>query len=374
MRAMVLGFGLLALAACADNKTTTPDAREGGLPDAPTGNLEPDGLETILEPLRAAGNLPALAAAVTSGERLLAIGAVGVRKLGDPTPVTRDDLWHLGSETKAMTAMLVAILVGDGTLGWDTTIAQALPAEAASLDASYRGVTVEELLQHRGGAPADVPAPIWEEMYEPGDPKAQRRTAVLAMLRQPPQAPPRTTFIYSNAGYMMAGLMLEEVTGRSWDELMRERLFTPLGMTSCGFGPPSRDDVTDQPWGHRNGAPLNTDNPPSLGPAGTVHCSLADWAKFLAAHTRRSMPGVDFTRLHTPAPGGDYALGWIVAQRPWGGTVLTHVGSNTLWYAVTWLSPEKDRAYLAVTNIAAPSTAAAVDEVFGPLIQRYPGP
>src|SRR5262249_45906975 len=157
---------VLALAACS-NGAARPSTIDAGA----TG---PAALEDLLEPVRAAHNLPSLAGAVFSSDNLLAIGAVGVRKLADSTAVTRTDLSHLGSDTKAMTATLIALYVADGTLRWDTTMAEAFPAEAASFAAAYRGVTLEQLLDHRGGAPADVPANIWSAMWLPGDPPTQR--------------------------------------------------------------------------------------------------------------------------------------------------------------------------------------------------------
>src|SRR5207248_3569540 len=97
----------------------------------------------------------------------------------------------------------------------------------------------------------------------------------------------------------------------------------------------------------------DADNPPSLGPAGTVHCSLVDWEKFLVVHLKgaRSEPTIvsqsSIDTLHSPPPGGDYALGWIVADRSWGnGTVFTHSGSNTMWYATVWIAPKTNRIFV----------------------------
>src|SRR5262249_46599439 len=329
-----------------------------------------------------------LAGAVSSGDATIAVGAVGVRKRGDPTPITRADRWHLGSDTKAMTATLIALSVGEGALRWETTMAEAFPQDAASFDPAYRAVSIEQLLRHMGGAPAAVPADIWAAMWQPGGPPAQRRTAVLAMLRRPPETPPGTAFAYSNAGYMMAGAALEARTGATWDALMRTRLFGPLGMTSCGFGAPASPGTVDQPWGHgADGIPVDpgggaADNPPSLGPAGTVHCSLEDWAKFLRVHllgarglpTPLALDAAAFARMHTPPPGGDYAFGWLVTSRPWGGTVLTHSGSNTMFFATAWISPARDRIFVAATNQGGDAAATGVDAAFGPLIGNWNAP
>src|SRR4030095_8642317 len=69
-------------------------------------------------------------------------------------------------------------------------------------------------------------------------------------LSRPPEIPPDTKYWYSNVGYILAGAVLEHLTGRAWEDLMRERLFQPLGISTGGFGPPGTAGQTDQPWGH----------------------------------------------------------------------------------------------------------------------------
>jgi len=346
----------------------------------------PDDLAATLEPVRAGAGLPALAAAVWRGDVLIALGAAGVRTFGDDTPATSADRWHLGSDTKAMTATLIGIHVDRENIQFDDTIGQLFAGE--EIDPGYRDVTVEQLLQHRGGAPGEIPADIWATMWEDGSDPGAREKAVLAMLARPPAQAPGT-FIYANAGYMIAGAALERKTGAAWEELMRDDLFGPLGMASCGFGAPGTAAAVDQPWGHTvnaDGEPVpvapgpQADNPPSLGPAGTVHCSLADWGKFLALHlagarqeTTALVSPATLTRLQTPATGGDYAAGWLVTNRDWaGGLALTHSGSNTMWFATTWLAPANDMTYAVVTNRGDDVAAAAVDSAFAPLIDAYP--
>jgi CubicO group peptidase (beta-lactamase class C family) len=328
-------------------------------------------------------SLPGMAGAVWKEGRLVAIGAAGVRKVGDPTPVTIDDRWHLGSDTKAMTATLIGLYVDRGKIHFEDTVASLFQGE--TVDPGYANVSVEQLLQHRGGAPGTMPDDIWSQMWADGDAPDARVKAVRALLARPP-AQAAGTYVYSNAGYMIAGVALERITGKPWEQMLREDLFTPLGMESCGFGPPSTSGEVDQPWAHKVSGGVATpvapgpqaDNPPSLGPAGTVHCALKDWGKFLAVHLEGARGFGTFVstqtmaRLQTPPPGADYACGWIVVSRPWaGGTALTHSGSNTMWYATAWLAPAKDTVFTIVTNRGDDIAAKKVDSAFGPLIERY---
>ncbi len=112
-------------------------------------------LNALLTPYLSQYNLPALAAAVVKGGRIIAAGAVGTRRVGSNIPVTLNDRFHLGSDTKAMTALLAAMLVEEGKLRWNTTIREVFPELAEKMDPALRGVTLEQLLSHTSGIPTD---------------------------------------------------------------------------------------------------------------------------------------------------------------------------------------------------------------------------
>jgi CubicO group peptidase (beta-lactamase class C family) len=169
--------------------------------------------------------------------------------------------------------------------------------------------------------------------------------------------------------------------GKPWEALMQEIIFTPLGMTSCGFGGVGTPGTIDQPWPHTtNGEPTASngpavDNAAVLGPAGTVHCSIADWSKFIAdqLHGARGSGALlkadTYKTLHTPRLG-NYAFGWGVTTRVWaGGTVLQHSGSNTMNYCVLWVAPQRDVAVLAVTNQGGDAAQKAGNEAAEAMIR-----
>ncbi len=389
----VFGFALVIACAGCDAPPLVPvdDASadvavDVASPDAGgDSGAQPDDISGVLDPIRQSNTLPALVGAVFRGKELIAIGASGVRKYGDPTPATIADQWHLGSDTKAMTATLIGMHIDQNTIHFDHTIATLFAGE--TIDPTYAGVTLEQLLEHRGGAPGTMPSDIWSQMWADGAAPDARIKAVRSLLSRPVAQPPGT-YVYANAGYMIAGAALERVVGTPWETIIVQELFGPLQMSSCGFGAPGTPNMVVEPWGHNvsgntpvpvSPGPL-ADNPPSLGPAGTVHCSLTDWGKFLAVHLAgaRGEPTIVSTatikRLQTPPSGGDYAAGWVVTTRPWGGgdgTVLTHSGSNTMWYATTWIAPAKNVIFTVATNRGDSVAATAVDSAFGPLIQTY---
>ena len=309
-----------------------------------------------------------LAGAIVTSDGLVEVGAVGTRAYESEVPVTIHDKWHLGSITKSMTATLAAVLVERGVLEWTTTLEGAFP-DFTGIRPELRPVTIEPILAHRGGFTNDLNQfSTWEQSRTSTDPlRVQRRAIAKEVLGTAPEFSPLNTFHYSNTGYIIAGAMLEAVADEEWETLMRAELFAPLGMADTGFGAPGVAGAMDQPRGHDREGTARTalepdhpwaDNPPALGPAGTVHATMQDLARYVALHLageqeRRDLllPAETIRRLHTPAPGFDYASGWGVTQGEWaGGRVLAHSGSNTLWTAVIWMAPEKDFAVLVATN------------------------
>ncbi len=343
---------------------------------------------TTLEAICKEHKVPALAVIVTKDGQICDRAATGVRKWGDPTQVTTNDVWHIGSCTKSMTATLAAILIEQGKLRWDTTIAEVFPELKGKMDKGYEAATVEQLLHHRGGVPKSPPAAAWARAWEEfGTPTQQRREFIEAVLKEPPAAAPGEKEIYSNQGYTIVGAMLEKISGEDFESLMTDKLFKPLHMNTAGFGAPGTAGKTDQPWGHVRKVfttvPEQIDNPPAISPAGRVHCSLDDLARYAMLHLQENaanglLKPETLARLHKPdganisSPIDNYACGWVVLQRGWaGGRTLWHNGSNTMWYIVMWLAPEKNFCIIAATNVAGDDAEKACDDAAVMMIHKW---
>ena len=246
-------------------------------------------LNELLETVRRTPEGAALAGAIVTLDGLAAAGAAGVRKAGTDVAVTIDDEWHLGSDTKAMTAAMIGALVERNTLTWETTPADVFPDLAAAMTAALRQVTLLQLLSHRAGLPANI---AWGLIPRTGSTREQRLAALKMAASGQLIAEPGAKYLYSNLGYVIAGAMAEKASDAAWEVLMKNLVFDPLGMTGVGFGGTGAPGRVDQPWGHAaNGKPVasngpDMDNPPVMGPAGTVHCPLRDWAKFIADQLR----------------------------------------------------------------------------------------
>ncbi len=193
------------------------------------------------------------------------------------------------------------------------------------------------------------------------------------------------TFHYANNDYILIGAILEKIGGKPWEDLIRERIFNPLHMNSAGFGGTGTVGQIDQPWPHFSSgypAPENgpsADNPAYMGPAGTVHCTMADWAKFLIDQLRGAtgmkalLPNEIYEAMQTNQAGkDDYGYGWIIVDRSWaGGKALTHTGSNTMNTSVCWLAPAKKFGVLVCTNQGGEIAFKACDAAASAMILRY---
>lgn len=360
-------LGHVALAAAALPTRTGWAAALGPTPNPPFNDQV---AQTLADARKANGRFPGMVAAIIRGDRLVGVAADGVRKVGSPVRVEVTDRFHLGSCTKAMAATVIASVVDSGSLSWESTLSAVFPDEAPRMHADYRGVTLDQLLRHRSGLPANVD---WRAITGAASLTLQRRSLLASVLKEAPITAPGSTFAYSNLGYTLAALMAEEATATPWETLIRRAVFEPMGMTSAGFGPPGSDRIVDQPWGHRSFGPVfvptRVDNPPVMGPAGNVHLSVGDWARFAAFHLgdgsfegRKLLSKGSLEKLHTPAPGRDYAGGWIVSDhRAWAdGPTWEHAGSNTVWFAYLMLAPRRHFGALVASNAAGRAEVACL--------------
>lgn len=330
-------------------------------------------LEKILDDVRESHSVPGISAAILKDGKLLVSAASGLRKVDEPENALQvADKMHLGSCTKAITATLAAILVEEGRVSWSDTIAARLPSIKTKIDPSFHSVTLWQLLGHQGGIRRDGAF-----LRKKGIATHANRLAITAFsLKKPVPIEIRGKYSYSNLGFMVAGTMLEAATDKTWEELVQEKIFAPLEMTSAGFGPPSMKPNTLQPWGHvrvkgkTNPDPL--DNAASLGPAGTVHSSIGDWAKFISVHldltcqNHKLLKPESLQKLHTAFPAKEtfalpYGGGWVIRKKKNDDYELSHNGSNARWYSTVYAYPKTRTAILVVSNIA-PEVAEVANE------------
>ena len=332
----------------------------------------------ILAEVVAKYGVPGMTANVNIGNKVVS-GAAGVRSAGSTVAVNVNDRFGVGSVTKAMTATLAGILVERGLVHWDSTIAELFPELRGTMQPCYQSTTLEQLLQHRGGmiADGDGSDELVQKIVEYDGPAEQSRQTLVPEILKEPLPGQVGEYRYSNAGYAVAGAMLERAANQSYERLMQRYIFNPLGMRSATFTPQVSNPLNPkQPIGHLpDGTPAPGDRSPFdylsalASPAGSIlRMNVGDWSKFIRVHLGQSAHGRLLIRPETlarshqaieidsAATGLGYAAGWFVLPAEAAGlnssfgTVLTHNGSDGLWLSEVVALPDIDFSIQILAN------------------------
>ena len=314
-------------------------------------------------------HIPAIAAMSMKSGTIIETVELGIQNINTNEIVLENSQWHIGSITKSMTASLVGVLVQNEYLSWDTKIGD-LTTEGYL--ETYQNVTIHELLSMTAGITA-TDYPIDPEDTRPVS--EIRQEWALAALNVPREN--TGNFVYSNSSYIVAAVMIEMIMGETWEDLITLKLFDELGMHNTGFGAPSGNN---QPWGHRrtgdsweakNPNTIFSDNPKALGPAGTVHTTLSDMAKYANFHLGKTIVvSQDILNvLHAEVNNSGYALGWNVND-----SGIFHSGSNTNWFAQLFINLSEEFVNFSVTNsydLEGTISVPTVQAMMGIMGQRY---
>lgn len=328
---------------------------------SPMSNIE-ELLKSVVDEKRESAELVGLGAVVIQDSKVIGLSVSGERKKGGGVFIAQEDLWHIGSITKSFTATLIARLIEKGYLKWDTSIKDIFPDEK-KIHSEWNDVTLGNLLSHTSGARSNFSLLVSLKNLNVGSEiMSARESAVRNILTQRPEITPGSAFVYSNVGYTIAAVMVEKKMGVSWENLVKQEVFSPLGIQSGGFGVPKDiEGKLSQPWGHKKifGFSVSTkdDNTPIVGPAGAIHLSLNDLALYAKEHLqgiqgRNSFLKSDsFQRLFHPNVNS-YAYGWVIGspEELGVGNVYWHNGSNTMWYALLVMLPDINAAIAITSN------------------------
>ncbi|MGH9898304.1 MAG: serine hydrolase [Pyrinomonadaceae bacterium] len=239
--------------------------------------------------------VPGLAIAVVKDDKVVFSKTYGVRKLGDPTPVDERTMFAIASCTKAFTAAALAMLVDEGKLKWDDPVIKHMPDFQLYDPWMTREITVRDLLTHRSGLAG--PEPLW---YSFG----LEREEILRRLRyEKPVTSMRTRFSYNNPLYMAAGQLIPRLTGQSYDDFVRQRIFEPLGMTSSNMSITALkgSDNISTPYAKLDGKiqPVEWHSVDNMAPAGSINSNLKDLVQWL----RLQLNGGTFNGRQLISPG-----------------------------------------------------------------------
>jgi CubicO group peptidase (beta-lactamase class C family) len=339
--------------------------------------IDADCLNDLLAEVVRRHRVPGATLAVLDGTDIT-VAATGVLNRGTGVQATPDSLFQIGSITKVWTATLLAQLVAEGRLGFETPVVEVLPEFRVADPAVSAAVTVHHLLTHTSGIDGDVFTDTGR-----GDDCVARYVSECAGVGQ--LHPLGATLSYCNAGFVIAGRIVEVLTGQVWDVALRERLVDPLGLTHTATLP---EDVLRfraamghiaEPGEQPEPAP-SWSLPRSLGPAGLICASAADLIEFARMHLRggrgpqaqeilRGDLVADMQRIHAEVPNPEslrdhWGLGWFLCD--WdGATVYGHDGGTIGQYAFLRVDPDHGVAVALLTNGG--DATAAYAEIFGRL-------
>ncbi|NKB90383.1 MAG: serine hydrolase [Acidobacteria bacterium] len=323
-----------------------------------------EGIDPIIEKALEDFGVPGLSIAVVADDQLVFAKGYGQRDVENGLPATENTLFAIGSTSKAFTAFVLALLVDEGQLAWDDPVIEHMPDFRLQDDYATQHLTVKDLLIHSSGLPRHDLA--WYGA------NATREEIFARLAHLEPTAEFRETWQYQNIMFMTAGLLAERVTGKTWEQLVQERIFNPLEMSRANFSVENSkaDDDHALPYrlaeGEATLVPFR--NIDAVGPAGSINSSVAEMTQWMRLHLgggeingQRLIEESTMQAMHTPAmvvggyPGGrnvfgmGYGMGWMVeAQR--GHFVVQHGGGIDGFISWVALLPKDNFGVVVYTN------------------------
>lgn len=333
--------------------------------------------------------LPGLAIAIVRPDTFY-FGLDGHKRFNGVDPIQAEDLFHIGSNTKAFTAFLAAFLVEKGIVGWQDKLVDAVPELKAHIHPHYREISLQDLLSHRAGVAPFESAGSKEFRSLPRNLEQNpgaRLAFAQAALHLPPRPFPDNGHLYSNGGYIIAGLMLERITGKSYESMMHS-LAKNMGF-QIGFGFPGvdRDNAI---LGHRKNffgnligqryRPLPPSNRFAVDryftPAGDLCISLLGFSHWIQDHLRGLLGEASFLSpesyqsMHYGLPG--YGMGWyngFVGNGP--ERFSYHGGSLGTFSSAVMLCAERKIGIIILVNAEGKAIQRLKDELRVDLWTRY---
>jgi CubicO group peptidase (beta-lactamase class C family) len=318
--------------------------------------------------------VPGMAVAIVKDGKVVLLKGYGVRKLGEAAPVDENTLFGIGSNTKAFTAAALATLVDEGKISWDDPVYERLKGFEMYDPYVSKEMRVRDLLCHRSGLGLGE----GDLMFWPHT-TFTRDDVVYRLRYLKPKTSFRTTYAYNNLMFVTAGQVVAEVSGKSWDEYVREKIFVPLGMKNTNSSAEAFKEGDDWAAPHSKVEgklqPIPIENLDNAGPAGSINSSVADMSKWVLLQLDRGLiPGTE-TRIFSEksshemwaqqmvVPVGTappelknlqrhfsgYGFGWGLSDYK-GRKLVSHSGGVAGYVTRVMLVPEENLGVVILTN------------------------
>jgi CubicO group peptidase (beta-lactamase class C family) len=342
------------------------------------------GFDSFVNQAIKAWEVPGLALAIVKNGQIILLQGFGFRDVEGKLPVTPKSLFAIGSCTKAFTTFVMGTLVDEGKLDWDAPVRNYIPEFGMYDKAATELITPRDLVTHRSGLPRhDM---VWYNAT------ISRKQIVDRLPYLEPSETFRSKFQYNNIMFMTAGYLIERVTGKSWEDTVRLRIFEPLGMTGSNFSVKDSQKAADfaKPYEDRDDKVVEIPfrDISNAGPAGSINSNAEDMARWLIIHTQKGkidgkqvISAAVLADIQAPhmttgalqqrpeiAPAG-YGLGWSVDDYR-GHRRVAHGGGIDGFTTMTTVFPEDGLGLIAVANMSGTAlpemvTRHAADRLLG---------
>lgn len=340
--------------------------------------------DQFVQKLQKKYKIPALAYAVYQDGNLKEIAAYGLIHNKAKQNVTINSRFHLGSNTKAYTALIAAWLVEQGKISWETTPFELFPEWRSNAREEYLDITLADLLSHRAQVQPFTSGLEFDQLLDlkckPID--IRRQVSAVILSYKPVTLPKGAQYVYSNAGYCIAASMLEKVSNKSWEELVEE--VATILKISPGIGWPNQKDP-NQPWGHLKSLwqlqPTPPDHPYMLpafiDPAGDLNMSMTDFATWMSYFVD-GISGKDniiksssYKYLTESRP--EYAMGWgnVINN---GLQIFAHDGSAGTFHTRIIIYKDQRLGIAIMANTPVEVSTPCFDKVTQYLSKKYLSP
>ena len=331
--------------------------------------------------IRSVYGIPEISYAVVDDKSTLEIAALGRHSIDLPDAATLNDRFHIGSNTKAMTAFIIAKYVEQGKLQWTTKFFDLFPEWKTKSKPEYANITLQDLLSHKAGiqpfqGEGDPPIPDFKGTSQ----EKRKQFGEFVLTLDPVKPDAQNPFIYSNAGYTLATLMLEKVTGESWEQLV-DKVFNKDLKLNVELSWPENQKHKDT-WGHsfENGkltpVPSTVDNHLDYTePAGDINIKLKDYIKFIQLNLQGLKGENNYLRADTykfiHKGIENYSMGWFNIYEN-GKEFSVHSGTGAFTYfTIVQIDRLKNRAYIIFTNSFNDDTQQGVRLLMRKLKENY---
>ncbi|MGH9839550.1 MAG: serine hydrolase [Blastocatellia bacterium] len=311
-------------------------------------------------------DVPGLAIAIVKGKEVVYARGLGYRDVEKQLPVTADTLFAIGSSSKAFTTFVLGTLADEGRIEWDKPVRNYIPWFKLYDPAMTERLSVRDLVTHRSGLPRhDL---VWYNNFD-----ASREAFVRKLAYLEPNADLREKFQYNNLMFLTAGYLTEVITGKTWEDAVRERVLSPLGMKRTNFSVADsrKDSDFAEPYEKKDGKieKIPFRNITNLAPAGSINSSVNEMARWVTAHLNGGKYGdkkiaeaptvADMHLAHmvtgatspeAEITGGEYGMGWF-GDSYRGHRRVQHGGNIDGFSANVVLFPKDDFGMVVLTNL-----------------------